>query len=92
MEKLKIKTKIFSEEKDAPFTWGDIKHIEFQDDDELTIVYDDDENCYIANIYRIVEETDEQYNQRIHREKLNKEWAKELRYKKYLVLKEEFEK
>lgn len=42
-------------------------------------------------IYRIVEETDEQYEKRIQKEEREKEYLKKRRYEYYLKLKQEFE-
>lgn len=45
----------------------------------------------ILEIYRMVEETDAQYEERIQKEQREKEYLKKRRYETYLKLKQEFE-
>jgi hypothetical protein len=45
----------------------------------------------MAEVIRMVEETDEQFERRIKDIERDKEWAKKRRYESYLKLKEEFE-
>ena len=97
--KIKVKKTVKWESQDEPFTWKDIKNFEFEDDDEIAIWYDEghdgdaypQEECYILDIQRIREETDEEFQERLTRNKQYNESMKELRYKNYLKLKEEFE-
>jgi len=42
-------------------------------------------------VYRMVEETDEEYERRLDKEAWEVKWAKERRYQSYLSLKKEFE-
>ena len=99
MEKIKIQKTIFSTQKDNPFTWADIKNIQFEDDDVIEISWvgsSHSDNDYYGpywstEVSRMVEETDEQLQERIREKERNDKWAKEKRYERYLKLKEEFE-
>jgi hypothetical protein len=90
MEKKLINREIFRMDKDSPFTWKDIKHIEFQDDDEIGIEEDEDGNFY-ACVFRKELETDEEFVYRREYDKRTREMLKKHRYQQYLKLKEEFE-
>lgn len=95
-EKTLINKEVFWEHQDNRPTWKDIKHIEFQDDDEIIIAYEDDtddpanEGWYIS-VKRWVEETDEQFAKRLQNIEKDKERSKNMRYESYLKLKAEFE-
>lgn len=97
-EKVYLTEIVFSEHKDTPFTWKDIKKIEFQDDDEISIHYEEPyysennswDGHYVAQVERKVLETDEEFNRRIERLKNDKKELKKRRYENYLELKEEF--
>lgn len=99
MEKIKIQKTIFRDQKDEPFTWADIKNIPFEDDDEIVVqwvepFYSENnswEGHYNAEVTRMVEETDEEYQKRIKMSERDAKWAKERRYESYLRLKKEFE-
>ena len=99
MEKIKKEKKIFSTQKDKPFTWKDIKDIPFEDDDEIAVqwvepFYSENnswEGHYSAEVTRMVEETDEEYQKRIQQNERDSKRAKERRYESYLRLKKEFE-
>jgi hypothetical protein len=96
IDKIKVKKEIFSSTKSSPFTWKDLKGIEFEDDDMIFLEYEDDdpnvpEGYFIAKVERFVEETDEEQRERIERSKLSQEISKKMRYQTYLKLKEEFE-
>ena len=90
---------IFHETKNDPFTWSDIKHLQFEDDDRIEIVFveryhsenngwDDHFSC---TVIRKVLETDEEFQERQKRIEEEMKLAKEERYKRYLKLKEEFD-
>jgi len=96
-EKTLIRKEVFWSQQDNQPTWKDIKHIEFQDDDKITIAYDDysddsvnDHGWYIS-VERWVEETDEQFEKRLKQIEDNKERLRKMKYENYLKLKEEFE-
>ena len=95
-EKTLIKKEVFWKHQDNQPTWNDIKHIEFQEDDEIAIAYDEgnedsaNEGWYIS-VKRWVEETDEQFAKRLQNIKKDKERSKNMRYESYLKLKAEFE-
>lgn len=99
MEKIKKEKTIFSTQKDKPFTWKDIKDIPFEDDDEIAVqwvepFYSENnswEGHYNAEVTRMVEETDEEYQKRIKQNERDSKRAKERRYESYLRLKKEFE-
>jgi hypothetical protein len=72
-------------------SWKDIKHIEFQDDDIIQMSWDEDDNCYCVFVSRWIEETDEEYQERLQHMKDWEDSAKERRRQNYLRLKAEFE-
>jgi hypothetical protein len=100
MEKKKITVTIFEKCFNEQPRWKDIKHIEFEDNDLISIFYD--EGFYSENesttsgwnisIEREREETDDEYYKRIEKWKSSQEIMKNMRYNSYLKLKEEFEK
>ena len=93
--KIKREKQIFHHGKSRQMTWGDIKHLQLEDDDVIHSCWVDDENYdyngyWHGEITRMVEETDEQFAKRIADNERQTRWAKEERYKRYLKLKEEF--
>jgi len=99
MEKIKIEKTIFRDQKNEPFTWVDIKNIQFEDDDVIQLSwvepYYSENNSWdghwSAAVTRMVEETDEQFQKRLKEKERDAKWAKERRYESYLKLKKEFE-
>ena len=99
MEKIKIQKTIFRDQKYKPFTWADIKNIPFEDDDVIDISwvepYYSENNSWdghwSAEVNRMVEETDEEYQKRIQQKEKESKRTKERRYESYLRLKKEFE-
>lgn len=97
-EKIYVDSIIYQAQKETPFIWRDIKHIEFEDDDVIRFDYVEDYYTdyssypayYSGMVIRKVEETDEQYKRRQERIARNED-AKQRRYQEYLRLKEEFE-
>jgi len=93
--KIKRKTQIYWHETDTQLKWGDIKHLELEDDDLILSAWEEDDENYNSHwqcsITRMVEETDEQFEKRQHRLQLDAKWARERRYESYLRLKKEFE-
>lgn len=98
-KKIFVDKQIFHKTKDKPFTWSDIKHIQFEDGDVIDCGYVEPyysennswDGHYSCSIIRKVLETDEQFQKRCERNENQKKWAKEQRYKSYLKLKEEFD-
>lgn len=98
-EKIKKEKQIFWDQKNEPFTWKDIKDIQFEDDDMINIswvepYYSEDNSYdghYHAEVVRLVEETDEQFQKRMADIEREEKWAKERRLQSYLKLKAEFE-
>lgn len=95
-KKIELEKQIYWGNNSKQMTWADIKHLELQDNDIIHSGWVDDENFdyhgYWHNeITRMVEETDEQFENRIAKMKQNDIWAKERRRESYLRLKEEFE-
>lgn len=96
--KIKREKQIFLMQKESPWTWADIKHLELEDDDIITLSwvepYVSENNSwdghYHAEVTRMVEETDEQFAKRQAEIERDNQWAKERRYQSYLKLKEEF--
>jgi hypothetical protein len=99
MEKIKVKKQIFFEQKNEHFTWKDIKDIQFEDDDEILIQYVEPyysennswDGHFSAEVIRMVEETDEQYQKRMKKSEEGKVHMRKMRYESYLKLKQEFE-
>jgi hypothetical protein len=90
MEKKIIQRTIFWMIKEKAITWKDIKHIEFQDDDEIGIEEDGDGSFY-GSVLRRELETDEEFEERKQTIETMKEISKKQRYQQYLKLKEEFD-
>lgn len=93
--KIKREKQIFHHGKNRQMTWGDIKHLQLEDDDVIHSCWVDDENFdyngyWHGEITRMVEETDEQFVERQANIERDKKWAKERRYENYLKLKKEF--
>jgi hypothetical protein len=98
--KIKVEVDLFNEiSMNEPFTWKSIKHIDLQDDDMIQMGWDEGFNYtdnsmdshWYARITRKVEETDEQFEKRQSEIEIQEKWAKQLREKSYLKLKQEFE-
>lgn len=98
-DKIFLDKEIFRQTKDDPFTWSDIKHIQFEDNDMIRIEFveryhsenngwDDHFSC---TVIRKVLETDEEFQKRQLKNELFKKEMKEKRYETYLKLKKEFE-
>lgn len=86
-------------QEDVLIKWKDIKHIEFQDEDEFYMCREEgfysENNSWDPYMYgRIIRqrpETDEEYEERMESLKFESEQRKKSRYESYLRLKEEFE-
>lgn len=100
LDKIKIEKTIFHKIRyDRPFQWQDIKHLDFEDEDELRIEYNEgfhEENNgmdahFGCSVTRMVEETDEEFAKRQRQIKRDDDWARERRFQSYLKLKKEFE-
>jgi hypothetical protein len=97
-KKIKVKKHIFWDQKNEPFTWKDIKDVPFEDDDKINISWVEShysennswDGHFHAEVIRMVEETDEQFKERIDNNERDAKWLKERRYENYLKLKEEF--
>ena len=94
--KIKREKQIFHHGKDRQLVWGDIKHLQLEDEDVIHSCWVDDDNFeyhgyWHGEITRMVEETDEQFEKRIANNARDAKWAKERRYESYLKLKKEFE-
>lgn len=98
-EKIKVEKTIFHKTKDTPFTWKELKEIQFEDDDEINVSYVEPyysennswDGHFMAEVTRMVLETDEQFEERIKRNEAHLKELKERRYENYLRLKKEFE-
>lgn len=92
MEKIKKEKTIFRDQKDKPFTWKDIKDIPFEDDDVIEMGWVEGhysennswDGHYNAEVTRMVEETDEEYQKRIKQNERDAKRAKERRYESYI--------
>ena len=98
-KKIKVDKNIFRKSQEDVLRWKDIKYVEFEDDDIIRIEYIEPyhsennswDGHFRAEVIREIEETDEQFQKRMHDIERDKRWSKEARYKSYLKLKEEFE-
>lgn len=99
-EKRQIEKRIYSNQRISnPFKWVDIKHIKFEDNDEISIGWEEEyyseneshDGYYYVRVTRMVIETDEEYQKRLDSEDLANERRRKLRYENYLNLKKEFE-
>ena len=99
MNKIKIKKYIQYIQSDNPITWKDIKDFQFEDDDIISIGYEEGyysennswDGFYYCRVERMVEETDEEYEDRMERKRSTESTLKKNRYEQYLRLKKEFE-
>jgi hypothetical protein len=81
-------------------TWKELKDVQLQDDDLITISYEEaynsENNSYdghwFIDVQRLREETDAEYQERMEFFERHKKRLEEQRYQQYLKLKEEFEK
>jgi hypothetical protein len=94
--KIKRETHIYWHQLNTQLKWGDIKHLQLEDDDLIYSAWEWEENednggNWHAFITRMVEETDAQFQKRMDEIEQQDKWAKEQRYKSYLKLKAEFE-
>lgn len=72
--------------------WKDIKDaFEMQDEDLVTLTYDEDDEDWLFEVGREELESDEEYSARLARLESFNKWQKERKYKEYLELKKEFE-
>lgn len=95
-KKILKEKQIFVGRNNDQLRWADIKHLQLEDNDIIHSGWVDDENFdyhgYWHNqITRMIEETDEEFENRIAAAKRSNEEMKQRRYKSYLKLKEEFE-
>jgi hypothetical protein len=94
--KIKRETHIYWHQLNTQLKWGDIKHLQLEDDDLIYSAWEFQENednggNWEAVITRMVEENDAQFQKRMDEIEQQDKWAKEQRYKSYLKLKAEFE-
>ena len=95
-QKILKEKQIFIGNNDRLLQWKDIKDLQLEDDDIIHSGWVDDEGFdyhgyYHVDIIRMIEETDEEFEERIAQNKKNSELMKQRRYESYLRLKEEFE-
>lgn len=99
MSKIKIKKDVLYIQLDNPITWKDIKDFHFEDGDIISIGYEEPyysennswDGFYYCRVERMVEETDEEYEDRLERKRSSESILKKNRYEQYLRLKKEFE-
>ena len=99
MEKIKIKKDVLDIRSDYPVTWKDIKYFLFEDNDKINIGWEEPyysennsyDGFYYCRVERMVEETDEEYENRMERKRSSESILKKNRYEQYLKLKKEFE-
>lgn len=97
--KIKREKQIRFIKQEKPIKWSDLKNLKIEDDDILEVGYDEgnySENeswdaYHFATVTRMVEETDEQRDERVRMAKWYTEELKKRRYENYLKLKMEFE-
>ena len=95
-----ISKSVWNETSVLPIRWKDIKHFQFEDDDEIRVGYvepweNGSDNSggdhYEIDVVRERLETDLEYKMRLEREQRDAEYLKKRRYQNYLKLKGEFE-
>jgi hypothetical protein len=99
MDKIKIKKEVLDIQSDEYITWKDIKDFQFEDDDIVYIGWEEPyysennswDGFHYCRVERMVEETDEEYEDRMGRKKSTDALLKKNRYEQYLKLKKEFE-
>jgi hypothetical protein len=99
MSKIKIKKEVLDIRCDKQITWKEIKDFQFEDDDIVSIGWEEPyysennswDGFYYCRVERMVEETDEEYEDRMERKKSTDALLKKNRYEQYLKLKKEFE-
>lgn len=99
MSKIKIKKDVLYIQLDNPITWKDIKDFHFEDGDIISIGHEEPyysennswDEFYYCRVIRMVEETDEEYEDRMERKRSSESILKKNRYEQYLKLKKEFE-
>ncbi len=93
--KKKVKKTVFRTIQLKPIQWKNLKEFSFEDEDMIFVEYVDDDpdvdDYFVVIVERLVEETDEEYLERIKNEQFDQEMLKNKRYQTYLKLKEEFE-
>jgi hypothetical protein len=100
MNKIKKDRDVLHLQKNEKIKWKDIKHFQFEDDDVIHIGWDEGyvseneswDSHYFAIITRKIEETDEEFEERMELNRMQQEIMRKKRYENYLKLKEEFEK
>ena len=99
MSKIKIKKEVLDIRCDKQITWKEIKDFQFEDDDIVSIGWEEPyysennswDGFYYCRVERMVEETDEEYENRMERKRSSESILKKNRYEQYLKLKKEFE-
>ena len=95
LNKIKRETQLFWLGENRLIKWSDIKHLQLEDDDVIRSSWEEDDDdgrgLYVGEITRMVEETDEEYEDRMGRKKSTDALLKKNRYEQYLKLKKEFE-
>jgi hypothetical protein len=96
INKIKRETQIYWHQKNKPLKWGDIKHLQLEDDDLIISGWEDDSEAeyngyWHGSITRMVEETEDQFKKRQKEIEQERERMKKMRYESYLRLKKEFE-
>jgi hypothetical protein len=91
MEEIKRWKTIFTDRMSKPPTWKIIKHIQFEDDDLIEISDVDAGDEWFIWVKREVEETADEYKERMLRKEHFDKWRRQQRYETYLELKKEFD-
>jgi hypothetical protein len=91
MEEIKRWKTIFTDRMSKHPTWKSIKHIQFEDDDLIEISDVDATDEWFIWVKREVEETADEYKERMLRKEYLEKYQKQQRYETYLELKKEFD-
>ena len=99
MSKIKIKKEVLDIRSDKQIIWKKIKDFQFEDDDIVSIGWEEPyysennsyDGFYYCTVIRMVEETDEEYENRMEIKRNTDSILKKNRYEQYLKLKKEFE-
>lgn len=91
MSKILVSRNLVQFNQESPVQWKHLKDFEFQDDDVILVQYQEESRDYYVCVSRMMEETDEEYEDRMEEARSSSYELKKSRYKQYLKLKKEFE-
>jgi predicted transcriptional regulator len=91
MTKILVSNNLLEFGQESPVKWKHLKDFEFQDEDTIIVQYQERDDEYYVCVSRMMEETDEQYEERMEAALTLSAQLQARRYQQYLKLKKEFE-